>query len=84
MLKQSEIYRLVNDYIGVSGGYLNGFSYRTHNEFYPCYCDLEINVADYEPGTTREKFIRILEEANPLVQAKILKGIFKKVPCFVF
>lgn len=84
MLKQSEIYRLVNDYIGVSGGYLNGFSYRTHYEFYPYYCDLPINVADYEPGTTREKFIRILEQASPLVQSKILKGIFKKFPVSYF
>jgi hypothetical protein len=84
MLKQSEIYRLVNDYIGVSGGYLNGFSYRTHYEFYPGYCDLPINVADYEPGTTREKFIRILEQASPLVQSKILKGIFKKFPVSYF
>ncbi|MFM6354935.1 MAG: hypothetical protein ACKPH7_30180 [Planktothrix sp.] len=84
MLKQSEIYRLVNDYIGVSKGYLNGFSYRTHYEFYPYYCDLEIDVADYEPGTTREKFIRILEESNPLVQAKILKGVFKKFPVSAF
>jgi very-short-patch-repair endonuclease len=84
MLKQSEIYRLVNDYIGVSEGYLKDFSYRTHNEFYPYYCDLEINVADYEPGTTREKFIHILEEANPLVQAKILKGVFKKFPVSCF
>ena len=84
MLKQSEIYRLVNDYIGVSGGYLNDFSYRTHHEFYPYYCDLEINVADYEPGTTREKFIRILEEANLLAQAKILKGVFKKFPVSAF
>jgi hypothetical protein len=84
MLKQSEIYRLVNDYIGVSGGYLDGFSYTTHYEFYPYYCDLEINVADYEPGTTREKFIRILKEANSLAQAKILKGVFKKFPVSAF
>ena len=84
MLKQSEIYRLVNDYIGVSEGYLNGFSYRTHSEFYPYYCDLDINVADYEPGTTREKFIRILEESSPPVQAKILKGIFKRFPVSAF
>ena len=62
MLKKSEIYRFVNDYIGVSGGYLIGFSYTTHYEFYPSYCDLEINVAAYKPGTTSEKFIRILEK----------------------
>lgn len=84
MLKKSEIYRLVNNYIGISDGYLNGFSYRTHREFYYCYCDLEINVDDYEPGTTREKFIRILEESNPLVQVKILRGVFEKFPISAF
>lgn len=84
MLKKSEIYRLVNDYIGVSEGYLNGFSYSTHYEFYFYYCDLDIDVANYEPGTTREKFIRILEEANSLEQAKILKGVFKKFPVSSF
>jgi hypothetical protein len=61
-------------------GYLRGFYYKTHRECYPYYCELEINVADYEPGTTREKFMRILEEASPLDQAKILKGVFKKYP----
>jgi len=66
MLKKSDIYRLVHDYIGVYDGYLGDFSYKTHREFYPYYCDLEINVKDYEPGTTREKFMRILEEASPL------------------
>jgi len=80
MLKKSDIYRLVNDYIGVYDGYLRDFSYKTHREFYPYYCDLEINVKDYEPGTTREKFMRILEKASPLDQAKILRGVFKKYP----
>ena len=80
MLKKSDIYRLVHDYIGVYNGYMRDFSYKSHYEFYPDYCDLEINVKDYEPGTTREKFIRILEEASPLVQAKILRGVFKKYP----
>ena len=79
MLKQPEINRLVNDCIGVSKGYLNGFTYKFLSDFYPDYCDLEINVDDYE-GTTRQKFIRILEASNPLVQAKILKEVFKKFP----
>jgi hypothetical protein len=71
----------VNDYIGVSKGYLNDFNYQKHDEFYRDYCELlEINVDDYRPGTTKETFIRILEASNPLVQAKILKGVFKKFP----
>jgi hypothetical protein len=42
-LTRLEIMRIVNRYIGVSGGYLGDFSYRTHADFYPEYCDLGIN-----------------------------------------
>jgi len=80
MLKKSDIYRLVHNYIGVYDGYMRDFYKKSHREFYPYYCDLEINVEDYGPGTTREKFMRILEEASPLDQAKILKGVFRKYP----
>lgn len=83
-LTRSEMYRLVNDYIEVHGGYLGDFSYRTHYEFYPYYCDLDIDVSSYEPGTTREKFIRILEDASPKEQAAILKGVFSKYPVSSF
>jgi len=84
MLSPSEIHRLVNDYIGVHEGYLGDFSYRTHYEFYPYYCDLDIDVASYEPGTTREKFIKILEKASAQDQAKIIKGVFIKYPVTYF
>ncbi len=80
MLKQGQIIRLVNDYIGVQGGYLGDFSYRTHEDFYPCYCELDINPNDYE-GTTRQRFIAILSKASPQHQAKIIHGVFKKYPC---
>jgi hypothetical protein len=67
MLKKSEIYRLVHDYIEVDyDGDMRDFSYQDHREFYPYYCDLEINVEDHIYGTTRETFMRILEEASPL------------------
>ena len=33
-LTDGEITRIVNRYIGVSGGYLGDFSYRTHVDFY--------------------------------------------------
>lgn len=36
-LSRQEIYKVVNDYIGVSQGYLGDFSYRSHEEFYPYY-----------------------------------------------
>ena len=77
-LKKSEILTVVNRYIGVHGGYLGDFSYRTHREFYPEFCDLDISTA--EPGTTRETFIAILERGDPLTQAKILRGVLKKYP----
>lgn len=78
-LKKSEVYWVVNNYIGVSDGYLGDFSYRTHREFYPAYCDLEINPEDF-PGTTRDRFINILASANPPAQAAILRGVAKKYP----
>ena len=70
--------RLVNRYIGVNGGYLGDFSYRTHAEFYPEFC----GVFDVEPeaysGTTRERFIEILLSRPPHDQAKILRGVMAK------
>jgi hypothetical protein len=49
-----EIYKLVNGYIGVigvSGGYLGDFTYRILEEFYPRYCDLDI-----DPGRGRREW----------------------------
>lgn len=75
----SDIYKLVNDYIGGQGGYLGDFTYRTHREFYPQYCDLDINPYE-QTGTTRERFIDILQNSEANVQAKIVRGILKKYP----
>jgi len=61
-MSKSEILKVVNLYIGVSGGYLGDFSYRTHAKFYPDYCDLDINPHEYG-GTTRAQFISILSTA---------------------
>lgn len=82
-LSLSEIYHLVNDYIGVNQGYLGDFSYKTHAEFYPYYCDLEIDPMEIE-GTTRSRFIDILKTADPQVQAKIIRGVFLKYPVSSF
>ena len=78
-LSRPEIYRLVNEYIGVSGGYLGDFSYRTHEEFYPQHCDLDIDM-DALKGTTRERFLHILSSADGSTQAKIVRGILAKYP----
>ena len=83
MLTRPEIYMITNSYIGVSGGYLGDFSYRTHEEFYPYFCDLNISASAYE-GTTRQRFLSILENADEPTQAKILKGVLKKYPIDFF
>lgn len=83
MLTKQDIFRLVNQYIGVSGGYLGDFSYRTHNEFYLQHCDLDIDTYSME-GTTRERFIKIISESSPDIQAKIIRGVLEKYPVGFF
>lgn len=78
-LSRKEIARLVNQYIGVSGGYLGDFSYRTHADFYREYCDLDINPYEYE-GTTRERFIAILSSLPPRDQAAVVRGVIDRFP----
>lgn len=78
-LTNQEIYKIVNGYIGVSGGYLGSFSYQSHADFYPIFCDLNIDPYKYE-GTTRQRFMAILGEASPEVQAKIIRGVLERFP----
>ena len=77
-LSPRQIHRLVNGYIGVSGGYLGDFGYRSHSEFYMG-LDLDIDP-DSMPGTTRERFIRIVNESTPDTQSKIIRGILERYP----
>ena len=77
-LTRAEVNKLVNRYIGVNGGYLGDFSYRTHHDFY-LDLDLEIDPYNYD-GTTRQRFIKILSESPPHVQARILEGILDRFP----
>jgi hypothetical protein len=75
-LTRLEIDKLVNRYIGVSGGYLGDFSYRTHKDFY---IDLDLDIDPYNyDGTTRERFTKIISESTPEVQARILEGILER------
>jgi len=78
-LTRKDIFAVVNQYIGVEGGYLGDFSYRTHHDFYLEYCDLDINPYDYD-GTTRARFIAILSQSDPQTQATILEGVLAKYP----
>ena len=70
---------IVNRWIGGTGGYLGDFSYRTHAEFYPEYCNLDIDPDKLE-GTTRDRFIKILTSSSPHEQAKILRGVIDRCP----
>ena len=78
-LSKQEIMIIVNRWIGVYGGYLGDFSYRTHAEFYLEYCDLDFDPYEYE-GTTRERFIEIISNAAPSDQAKIVRGVLERFP----
>jgi hypothetical protein len=78
-LSKGDVIKVVNRYIGVHGGYLADFSYRTHAEFYPEFCDLDIDPTPV-PGTTRERFITILDGSDAPIQARILRGVLKKYP----
>jgi hypothetical protein len=78
-MSRQDIAKLINRYIGVSGGYLGDFSYRTHRDFYPEYCDL-FHDTGAMPGTTRHRFETILINETPPNQAKIIRGILAKYP----
>ena len=49
-LTHQEAMKVVNRYIGMVGGYLGDFPYRTHAEFYRKYCDLDIRTPDAMKG----------------------------------
>lgn len=79
-LRSSEIHWVVHSYIGVEGGYLGDFSYKTHREFYQAFCDLDLDLDAFSSNTTRERFIAILSGAESHQQAAILRGIARKYP----
>jgi hypothetical protein len=80
LLSSREVAFVTRKWIGVSGGYLGDFSYRTHHEFYPDYCEIE-DIDPYKlEGTTRMRFEHILKTEAPARQALILRGVLKKFP----
>lgn len=79
MLTSIEIMMIVNDYIGVEGGNLSGFSFKSLEEFYPHYCSLEIDTNEYT-GTKKERFINILRQSGQEQQSKILQGLIHYLP----
>lgn len=81
-MTSSEITKLVERYIGTDQGYLNHFSYCSHERFYSVYCGLDIDVVSRrkECGTTKRTFVHILQAASPADQAKIIRGVFAFIP----
>ena len=79
-LRSSEIHWIVYQYIGVEGGYLGDFSYKTHREFYPGFCDLDLDPDAFTGSTTRERFTAILAGVEAHQQGAILRGIARKYP----
>jgi Abortive infection C-terminus len=78
-LATSDVHWVATRYIGVSDGYLGDFSQRSHREFYSAFCDISIDP-DAFPGTTREKFIAVLNAVDATAQASILRGVARKYP----
>lgn len=79
-LSKQHVMQVVSRYIGVAGGYLGDFSYGTHTEFYPEYCDIDDIFPDELAGTTRERFIEILSTQTAARQARILRGVLERFP----
>lgn len=82
-LTKQEIATVINLYIGVKDGYLGNFSYHSYEEFYLEFCDLDISPSAYD-GTTKTKFVKILESSDQLIQSKILYGVLKRFPISYF
>lgn len=80
-LTKQQVMQVVSRYIGVNAGYLGDFSYKTHAEFYPEYCDIDDIFPEELSGTTRERFIEILSTQSPDRQARrILRGLLERFP----
>jgi hypothetical protein len=77
-LSGAEIIRIVSAYIGSGGGYLEGFSYRTLDEFFAVNCELA--AVPERSGTNREHFINVARSSSPDVQARILRALLEKLP----
>lgn len=78
------IVKLINRYIGVSGGYLglpegNRFTYASHAEFYAEYCELDKDPNAFS-GTTKDRFHAIFLQSSPREQARIIRGALERFP----
>ena len=70
---------MFHSWIGVNGGYLGDFSYRTHDLFWMETCDLQVDTAAFA-GTTRACFEETLFAASAREQAAALRAIIEEYP----
>jgi hypothetical protein len=78
-MSRLEINKLMERYIGSSGGYLGTFG--SHPELLRFYVDCGVDVIPTaHTGTNKGRFRAILENAQPGDQAKIVRGILKRHP----
>lgn len=78
-LSSQEIALIVNRFIGVKDGYLGDFHRGSLKSFLAEHGNLDIDIDRYE-GTTRQRFIQILQESAPETQARVLRGIIERFP----
>ena len=78
-MNRLQINKLLERYIGSSGGYLGTFS--SHPELLRFYvaCGVDVIPTDYT-GTNKARFQAILENSQRADQAKIIRGILKRHP----
>ena len=74
-----QINKLMERYIGSSGGYLGSFG--SHPDLLRFYVDCGVDVipTDFQ-GTNKTRFQGILESSPPGDQARIIRGILKRHP----
>lgn len=78
-LTKREVGRLVNDWIGVDGGYLGAFTYAKHDRFWSDVCDIDVDTYEFK-GTTRACFEHTLLSAAPACQAAALAALLEDYP----
>jgi hypothetical protein len=78
-MTKSEILKVVNLYIGVSGAISEILATVPTRNSTRTIAISTLTPHEYE-GTTREQFISILSSAGPWIQAKILRGVLERFP----
>jgi Abortive infection C-terminus len=77
-LTGKDIHIIVNKFVGAPGGWLNGFSDRTLNEF--LLYEMSVPSEHLGKGTKRERLLNALHKSASAMQRKILTAIIERFP----